>query len=743
MNAEYISSTFREIDDLTKCPLESQHLSSLLSQINHHDASQIDNHKLDSDVLHIASLVEAQDYPLLYSLGTHTYADIPCFQSLLAAINSFNQARADQELVAKTGALIEALKVDFFPAVADFHAGVLPRDSDISRQCHDLVQAEIDSIASEMRIRLQSELDSALVSLQWGSPDYKLPHDITEIRSITDQLIRLQAATALPTYPEPFHAIQSLVLSLSARFVYHFATPERNTSKPSKPEWALEYIEKFLGENASALMPLISDSLAAYGRIPMFEIITATLVPLRGKLAADTRLIIHTNLEKSARLLTHLVYEVAAFDLRIKKTYLYRPAGSPPWTGLTSEILLVEDGAAPPPVIEWLKVERDLALKRYQSEIINISNAFDVDMDYHPSGRAAGGATDGDDDQDTPQSNNTALPRSNHVLCPTFSAYNLVKLFTNLITHFQSVGAVKHQLKYVSSVHLSLLQDYATVLQARLRNYNESHNAAAMLALLPGALQQKDAYTDTLTVDLKSALDPMLQLLGTYCLAKFVLVYMQEWSLQPIFIDLFQFYHQKAPDDPLLSLFDASVSTYEDIAEQCMQSIKDLLAKTVKQCLKAHVNTAVWDADGGSDGAGQLPEPSRHLAPLSMVLPQLLEPVRQSVSGMEYLCACHSTLTSLCHLVMEYIVTNNNFTGAGVVQLRVDTDYMFSQLADALWVRGPSPILSTDRNVAYRTLRQLITLMQWVWRQDRPWDSLGIDCLSDEKVHDLTMRVIT
>lgn len=788
MNAGYITSTFTTIEDLAKLQSETDELNTLLlaiKQLAHGSRtpspSLLDDAALNTaldEVAAVANIVSnAPDVDLLKSsaifdavqslINAHT--KIEPFAELLRALQTKKQALIDTQAVSVAQELLNRLEtVDMSPETDDILLAV-SRDapaadtlSVVSQQCVSAVEAAINEKVNLKRRVLESDLSSSLKAISWLSPDFDVT-TITQttrsnIRSSFDRLLTVQASSKLiPQYPDTWWAVQILLAPAIARFNYHFASANNKTNKSSKPEWALEFTESFLAENMSSILWLVGDSLTKWQYVAEYEIITAILAPLRVKFLAEIKSINSliardSTSEKSGRLLSHLVYEVAAFDLRIKSRYMFDPWYRIPtgdettaiaekdksgmgsayanldgstWCGLNSELLLDQDDEG---VINWLNFERELARKRFETEILGAADAFAIDLDFQENYET---------DSPILSQLSGAVMGASH---PTYSAYSLAKLFGNLTSHFQAVGSVKYQLKYLSSIQLKLLEDYYDKLLSLQRRYNDTHYTAAMISLIPGALHVKEKLGDQ--EDTKTGLEAIEMLTGIYCLARFISNKLQEWSMELIFVQLFEFYRKNVDEtDAAQSLFDDDMQKYSELASSAMNLIQTFFRTQVKSTLKPYVNLSVWDGEFDHEQ-----EPSKQLGPLINLVTVFIVPLRRAVSTAEYIAVSSGILSSICRIILEYVITNNRFSEAGIAQLQADINFVFSELATPLLMENPESLNSTRTNPTFKQLIQLVGVLKFFSQrqhsdEERQSFLSSQDALSASQIEDLQLRV--
>ncbi|KAM9932383.1 hypothetical protein OXX80_007978, partial [Metschnikowia pulcherrima] len=398
---------------------------------------------------------------------------------------------------------------------------------------HDVLKSQLKSAIEAKRSSIASLLSSTLSDVKWLSPKEKIvisTEKLKEISELFSDLIELQASDFVPRYPGVWWGLETLLAPFVMRFNYHFSNVTE-TNKLTKPEWALTYVEEFLKDSLPTLEFVVGDIFLKYEKLNVYEIISAVLVPVREKLKSMLSIInenISANSEDEkitdqyGRLLSHLIFEATSFDQRLRNTYKYNPhivhlddVPEKKWMGLAGDILAPKDSKEIENVSvnNWLKLELRLAKKRFETEIILPGNAFEIDNEFAASA-------------DSPES----------IVKPTYSAFGLAKLFDNLTTHFKTINIVKYQLKYVSQIQLSFLDQYLSQLHTQFRQFNESLGSKLISSFMKTSTKN-DATSSTQEV-VTNGLTGLQMLTGIYCSTKFVIEKMEEWAEDLIYIQL-------------------------------------------------------------------------------------------------------------------------------------------------------------------------------------------------------------
>lgn len=566
---------------------------------------------------------------------------------------------------------------------------------------------ELHSKIHTVRTQLEAKLQHQLHSIDWLGSKFKVEmlsnEFISKTKPIIGELIALQGINNTPIYPDTWWAIDILLLPIITRFNYHFNS-NKDTNKLSRPEWAFEFIEEFLSKNIKTLELVIGSGFRSCKKIMIYQIITSLLVPVRAKTLHTINVINETietsndnitNYDKSGRLLSHLIFELASFDQRLRNIYKYNPyidditkVPTKKWMGLTGDILLQGDkerqGAS-----NWLKFESRLANNRFSSEILDDPNGMKIDIDFH--------------EPEEQNKHEEIIESINQNLKPTYSAYNLTKLFDNLTNHYKTIHLVKFQLKYFSTIQLRLIDRYYEHLKQNLKQFDESYNLLKVLSFIPGALDNNDQNTDANNNSMKG-LEILTQV---FCLARYIHEHLQNWSGELIFVQLWNAYKHAATNkeyDEFLSVFDTAIDQYGKLIHDINSRYDSFFKKGIKNYLKTFVNTSQWDIKEFMDH-------SQDFLPLITSLPIFLTTLQRWISVADYYLIVDNVVSSVCSLWYEYIITNNRFTKVGTQQLKRDFNFIFSQLGDELWLNN-SEVYSTAHNYDYLKVKHSIDILE-------------------------------
>lgn len=562
---------------------------------------------------------------------------------------------------------------------------------------------------------------------------------------ITD-LIRLQNIRSSPHYPETWWALDILLEPAVLSFKYHFASPNKQTNRLTKPEWPLNFVENFFADSIEYLAFFTKEAFIEVSRIAQIEIISSFLKTLREKIfimVDEINEIIQRNrndafnLEKGGRLLSHLVYELAAFDQKLTDVYKYNPYAinastmpSEKWMGLTGDLFLREDNnnlAAK----NWLDFEMKLGFQRF-NEIMDSDRAFEIEYGYRLTRET---------DEET-----------HMVSKPTQSAYSLVLLFNNLTSHHRTLSIVKFQLKYVSDIQLKLIESYLNKLEGLLKQYRDSFVLNIVRNFIPRNVSEK-ASVD---VHGKKSLRAVEKLTELQCLVRFIYESMQQWGQELIFIQLWNAYKQYKQDTKEdsylgLTIFTDAIGHYEAFLAKVKNEYKDFFRHEIRESLKEYVNCTRFDETSFNS-----PEPSANLSLIVSSMPIYMNFLEKCLSKLDYYNLSSMALTIFSDIFYEFVISNNLFSKFGAQQLKLDFEYLNDNFKRSLLLYHVLLDYSNVDNYAYVKVLQSIDFLE---NMDAPTAKTfqnqyskistirlkfksNLDKLQDHEINDLCFRVL-
>ena len=616
----------------------------------------------------------------------------------------------------------------------------------VEKYLSDLLGKKVKNARSEFETSLRTYLheNGWFSHLRKQSP--VSPELSSGIEARISQLVCLQNIRFSPHYPETWWALDILLEPAILSFKYHFASPNKQTNRLSKPEWPLHFVENFFADSIGYLAFFTREPFREVSRIAEIEIISGFLKILREKIFVmvdEINEIIQkyrndaSNLEKGGRLLSHLVYELAAFDYKLRDIYKYNPHAidsstmpSEKWIGLTGDLFLRQDNnnlAAK----NWLDYEMKLGFQRF-NEIMDSDRAFELEYSYRLTRER---------EEETQM-----------VSKPTQSAFNLVQLFNNLTSHHRTLSIVRFQLKYVSDIQLKLIESYLNKLEALLKQYRDSFSPNIVRSFIPRNVSEKAS------VDLngKKSLLAIEKLSELHCLVHFLYENLQQWGQELIFIQLWNAYQQYKQDEPDesslgLTIFTDAMNHYESFMAKVKNEYKNFFRHEIRESLKQYVNCTRFDVLTFSN-----PEPSNNLSLIVSSIPIYMTFLGKCLSKLDYYALSSMALTMFSSIFYEFVISNNLFSKFGVQQLNLDFEYLNNNFKSYLLLYHDLLDYSNIDNYAYAKVLQSIDFLASMDVQTaksfqnqyskissiRSRFKSNLDKLQDHEINDLCFRVL-
>ncbi|CCE72548.1 Piso0_000130 [Millerozyma farinosa CBS 7064] len=768
---DYINANFSTLEDFGKIDSKINELVNNREYIklvaNSKISRSVDADELDTDEAKSKRVEEFYDeiQEVLSSLNEHdTDAVKNAFSSLrekygsLKVLNSLEANVEDvvyQEKVAKLlerafqiQKKVEGLDHDDIQALSSIidEIGQIEEVSTaeaVQEACSELREIVKDRVYEAKR-KAETKLSKALEAENWLSPDFNKSEKLTSpesaIMKTARRLVDIQALVAIPEYPESFWATDVILRPIFVRFNYHFNS-QKDTNKLSKPEWLFDYMENMLSEYLPVIKLVFGEIFSGYSRFFEYEIITSLLKVVRLKLYNIVDIINREiskleedepEKEKWGRVLSHLFYETIFFDQRLRNNFKYNPYArieksypTDRWLGLIGDVLLRTDKETKA-VDNWLSFEYRLATQSFNNEIINIKNAFQIDYEYQGSEESNKGTS--------------------NLIKPSYSAYNLIKLFDGLTNHHRYLNIVKYQLKFVSRIQLNILEIYLEKINQLHKQFDASLSQRIVNTFMPGGLTgEKKSKIDNKSR--KELLESLEMLAGLHCSANFVLSNLEEWSDDLIFVQLWESLKKmnRSSFRTEQTIFDSFITRYGDTLKKIRGSIHQYFRDQIKAALKQYVNSTRWDISYSPS------EISAEIIPLVQILPTSLDLLKKSLPKVEYFIITDQIVTNFCFIFFDYIITNNQFSINGVNQLNMDFNYISDQLKHNLFLVSDVSGYSNLQNKSYLKVKQSIDLLNNRTSKSPEGEHIPslrhsadhhFDLLSDHEIRGLVRRVL-
>ena len=538
----------------------------------------------------------------------------------------------------------------------------------------DTLAQQVQDLRQKIRASFAADLEGTLKKMNWPTATETVPMALEkEWSTNVNRLLDLQRqeledrennAASRPPHdePPPLLPLEVLAHPLEQRFNYHFSG-NKPTNRLDKPEYFLSHttdlVSTYSDFLSNALQPLLvqhfrgSDLAFTPAYIDATSaFITALLPLLRRKLLSFAQ-----QLTSQPQLLSHLIHEVIAFDTLLQDSDAYAPASpSVPWRGLSYHLL---DTCGY--YDQWLTVERDFALSRYES-IIQAPEAGELDYDSVASDSTK----------------------------PTKAAIRVNDLLETITDRYRPIASFSQKLRFLMDIQIAIFDLYHQRLHSSLEAY------LMMTSSIARTVQgvTRDEQTELQGV---RGLDRLCRVFGS---ADYLERAMRDWSDDVFFLELWDELQDRATNRDQISrnlgglqeiqaktsaavgaepggdsemqgaLFDETAAAYHKLRVRSETIIVETLTYNVREALRPYGRVATWASlSSSSASAGAV---SAELDPALRLLSDYLSFLSKAVGR----TPIRRISRQLCHAIQTYIWDNvlvrHSFSTAGATQLQTD-----------------------------------------------------------------------
>ncbi|KAK0721484.1 TIP-1 family-domain-containing protein [Apiosordaria backusii] len=444
------------------------------------------------------------------------------------------------------------------------------------------VQSVTDTLWSEMKATMSSELESLLKNRNWPNVDPDSEVD-EEWLACFEKLIDLQVPEVLYS-PEvvtllPFDVMAQIFIK---EFRFHFMS-DKPTSAPQAIgahcfPWFTSLLEKwedFLRENfGGVLAARFADTGVAQKMVymdPVCAFITAMLPVVREKVS-DTL----AATEGDAAFLSSLMGQLMNFDEALRAGFAYDGGNvEEGWGGLTSEVLKDHFRT-------WLEAEKKFALERYQA-IMQTQDARTIDYDFAGAGKTK----------------------------PTFAAVRVTDLLKSVTTQYERVRRFSHKLRFLIDIQLNILDEYHDHLRGTLEAYL---SITSTVGRAFGVTKEQIAALEG-----TGALETLCKVYGS---ADHVVNALKDWGNEEFFITMWEQLQTRAKvtedqsnlaggmsydhvrdrtsaavgkeDNDSGVLFDETIAAYSQRRKRAQEFLSEALVDSHRKAFKAYLHRPQW-----------------------------------------------------------------------------------------------------------------------------------------------------
>nr|POF02259.1 rad50-interacting protein 1 [Quercus suber] len=545
----------------------------------------------------------------------------------------------------------------------------------------DHIAREVKDLRLTIQQSFANDLEGTLRKMFWPKTVDFVPIGLQEEWSTNvNRLLELQkpelqdhehnmTGHAMGAEPPVLLPFEVLVQPLEQRFLYHFSG-NKPTNRLDKPEYFLAHTSDLISSHVDfvqdAFQPLLlrQHRSADLALVPAYVDATtafiSALVPmLQRKLANFAPQVV-----KQPQLLSHLVHEVMSFDTSVQEVYAYTPvAPTIPWRGLAFYLLDSLDYFS-----QWLSVEKDFALSRYQS-IVAAPDAGDIDYDF------------------------VGLEDSK----PTKMAIRVNDLVETITERYRPLASFSQKLHFLMDIQIEIFD----MLYKRLHKSLEQYQAYTAVGshIISGVSKEEKSELQGL-VGLK-------RLCSVFSSAEYLERAMRDWSDDVFFLDMWEELQERArsrdqisskldslreiqqktssavgndeadPGEYRGALFDETATSYRRVRMRAEEIIMDTLANNVRDTLRTYSRINTWASLSSHNAGGSI---SAELDPTLRLIQEYFSFLGQAVG----VAPLRRLARHLCHVIQTYlwdsVLVRASFSTPGAAQLVVDVHALVAEI---------------------------------------------------------------
>ncbi|TPX19788.1 hypothetical protein DIZ76_017580 [Coccidioides immitis] len=553
----------------------------------------------------------------------------------------------------------------------------------------------VGSLKDALQKEYSGKLRAVLEKMKW--PSKELQVDDALVRQWADWfelLLRLQEPDVIPQiellqneaqYQETpaLLPLEEMMSPLNLRFRYHFSG-DKPTNRLDKPEYFLShiidlintysdffmtYLQPILNRRAqdcdSRLIPFYSNAIFSY--------ITALLPMARHKINSTL-----PHIANHSQLLSHFIHELMQFDNDVREIWGYSPAFKEDrgWKGLTWEVLVKQDWFA-----QWLQVEKDFALSRYQ-DIIDAPDSGEIDYDGVEA---------------------TATK-------PTKAAIRVNDLLETITDRYRPLSSFSQKLRFLIDIQITIFDLFHERLHSGLEAY------LAMKSTIGRTVQGSSA--SQVSLEGIAGLERLCRIFGS---AEYLEKKMQDWSDDVFFLELWYELQDRVDQNarsgrPVAgsmsisdvaartsssitdsnadhgaggiegALFDETSSAYRRIRIRSESIIVSTLTSSMQTSLKAYSRSSNWASLAPSSDNESTITPSVELAMFTRNLTAEVKFLSRVLAPAPLKRIARQLLLSIQTYLWDNILMRHSFSAARATQLRIDFEHICTTFDAALGV---------------------------------------------------------
>lgn len=449
-------------------------------------------------------------------------------------------------------------------------------------------------------------------------------------------------------------------------------------------EFFSTYLQPILNKRALNGTPLLrslySDAVSSFisSLLPMVRQKALSLLP---------------TVSKHPQAFSHLIHELMNFDNELKSSWSY-PSNAMEenaWKGITWEILTKESWFS-----EWLQVEKNFALARYQS-IIDAEDSGEIDYDG-------------------------VAPTATK---PTKAALRVNDLLENVTELYRPLSSFSQKLRFLIDIQIAIFDLFHGRLHSGLEAY------LAMTSAIGRTVQGSSAGQPNL--DGVSGLERLCRIFGS---AEYLEKKMQDWGDDVFFLELWYELqdrvarqgqtgkpvagalsvseiaartsssvtnnnHDHTSDAAEGALFDETAAAYRRLRMRSESIIQSTIASNVQASLRPYYQVSTWASlRSSSDDSSTPTTPSLDLVQTLRLLTADFSFLSRTLAIAPRRRVANHVLLAIQTYIWDSILMRNSFSTSGAAQLFVDISNICDTVDTAIGVKA-------GEELAARTMKKL------------------------------------
>jgi hypothetical protein len=544
----------------------------------------------------------------------------------------------------------------------------------------DHFASQVQELRQTIQTSFSADLEKTLTKMNWPKATDTIPLALQkEWSTNVGRLLNLQRPeledtehgtghNSQDTEPPVLLPLEVMARPIEQRFTYHFSG-NKPTNRLDKPEYFLSHITDLISTYSSFLDNALQPLLVQHFRgsdlafTPAFidatsAFITALLPMLKWKLQSFA-----SQVSSQPQLLSHLVHEVMSFDTTLQDTFAYSPTSpSVPWRGL-SYFMLDTCGC----FNQWLAVERDFALSRYQS-IIDTPDSKELDYDSVPYDATK----------------------------PTKAAIRVNDLLDTITDRYRTLASFSQKLRFLIDIQIAIFDQFLGRLRSSLEAY-------VTITSSIGRRMQGVSKEDQSELYGVKGLDHLCRVFGS---SEYLERAMRDWSDDVFFLELWEELQDRVKTRDRVSrnlgelqeikqktsaavggdesngelqgaLFDETATSYQNLRIRSESVLVETLTYNIREALRPYARVATWASLSSTTAGGAI---SAELEPALRLLSEYFGFLSKAVGRTALRRLSRQVTHSMQAFIWDNVLNRHSFSTAGSTRLSVDVSALCTSI---------------------------------------------------------------